>query len=239
MRARLSQATRQPIKFGLVGIANTAVDLGCFWLLVAWGQVPPLLANTLSYSLGIANSYLLNRIWTFGGTSFRQAPAAQFRRFVLVSLIGLGVSNAVLWTLAPVLPLLAAKLVSIAATFVWNFIASKRFVFDGDERRRRKIRTSNEGLDHGAGGRGNPQWLPAGRRWARAPKRQAHLIRCPKSDGQSVISRMPTSSTAPIPTASPRTQGAPRSRTAEQRWQLVSSQHHQSGFVQQIQTHSE
>ena len=121
MRARLSRATRQPIKFGLVGIANTGIDLGCFWLLVTWLQTPPLIANTLSYSLGILNSFLLNRAWTFGGTRFHQARTQQFQRFVLVSLIGLGVSNAVLWTLVHALPLLAAKVGSIAVTFVWNF----------------------------------------------------------------------------------------------------------------------
>lgn len=57
---------RQALRFGLVGLANTAVGLGTIFALKAlagWGDVP---ANIAGYALGICVSFVLNRRWTFG-----------------------------------------------------------------------------------------------------------------------------------------------------------------------------
>jgi putative flippase GtrA len=121
----------QPLRFGIVGVVNTGVDLAVFWLLLAGLQAPLLLANTLSYACGIACSFLLNRLWTFRGIPFHHSAAAQAPRFLLVSLIGLLISNAVIWVLVPMFSTLAAKLSAVVATFAWNFTASKFFVFAG------------------------------------------------------------------------------------------------------------
>lgn len=128
---RLPQALRQPLRFGMVGIANTGLDVATFWVLAGALGMPILIANTLSYSAGVLNSFVLNRLWTFRGVAFRNNPAEQLPLFLLVSLIGLGVASLTLWLCAQVLSVMAAKLVSVAVTFVWNFLASKRLVFRG------------------------------------------------------------------------------------------------------------
>jgi len=117
------------VKFGIVGAANTAVDFFCFWALVTFSTIPPLLANTTSYTLGGANSFILNRFWTFRRSAYRHGPARQLTAFVLVSAAGLAFSNATLWMAAFVLPLLYAKGVSILATFLFNYFATKHLVF--------------------------------------------------------------------------------------------------------------
>ena len=117
------------VKFGIVGAANTAVDFFCFWAFVTFSAIPPLIANTVSYSLGGANSFILNRFWTFRRTAYRHGPARQLRAFVLVSAASLMFSNATLWIAAFVLPLLYAKGVSILGTFFFNYFASRHLVF--------------------------------------------------------------------------------------------------------------
>jgi putative flippase GtrA len=127
----LPQALLQPLRFGIVGIANTGLDLAAFWLLASVVGMPLLLANTISYSAGVLNSFTLNRLWTFRGVAFHNSAAVQLPLFLVVSLIGLGVSTVILWVCAQVLPMMAAKLASVAVTFVWNFFGSKRLAFRG------------------------------------------------------------------------------------------------------------
>ncbi len=52
------------IKFNIVGVMNTALDLGIFALLT-WIGVGEGLAKTVSYSCGVLNSYFWNSRWTF------------------------------------------------------------------------------------------------------------------------------------------------------------------------------
>lgn len=55
----------QAIRFGAVGVLNTAVGFGLIVLAMRAG-VSPLPANALGYAGGIVVSFLLNRAWTFG-----------------------------------------------------------------------------------------------------------------------------------------------------------------------------
>lgn len=61
----IRQELRAPIKFAVVGVANTLAGLFliylCKWLL-GFGDV---IANTCGYSIGLALSFILNRGWTF------------------------------------------------------------------------------------------------------------------------------------------------------------------------------
>lgn len=60
----------QLARFGLVGLANTAITLGAFALLHRAG-VASAPASALAFLLGAANGYALNRRWTF-----RAGPAS-------------------------------------------------------------------------------------------------------------------------------------------------------------------
>lgn len=125
--------TIEGIKFGIVGVANTALDFSLFWILVTYLSVQPLLANTASYSVGVFNSFFLNKFWTFGSAAQRADSVRQFSSFALVSIVSLALSNAILWIASLFLALIYAKGVSICGTFIFNFLASKFFVFHGSK----------------------------------------------------------------------------------------------------------
>ena len=52
-------------KFAVVGVVNTLIDYGVFALLAQVLFVNVYLAQVISYSCGILNSYIWNRSWTF------------------------------------------------------------------------------------------------------------------------------------------------------------------------------
>ena len=49
------------LKFGLVGIFNTLITIISFWILLKFGM-NYLIANTIAYLIGVANSYYWNKI---------------------------------------------------------------------------------------------------------------------------------------------------------------------------------
>lgn len=115
--------------FALIGVVNTTVHFVVFTVLMRWFAVPMLLASIVGFAAGVANSYWMNRTWTFVGAS--RANARQFAKFLLVNLVALGVNLLVLHLLAQVwgwLPELA-QLGAIAFTLVVNFAGNKLWTF--------------------------------------------------------------------------------------------------------------
>lgn len=116
-------------RFAVVGIANTGVDIAIFSLLHFSLDMHLLLANTLSYLAAASNSFFLNKYWTFSDTRDHGQTSRQFGLFLSLGIVGLGLSNLVVWALAAYLPAIVAKLLSIGVLFVWNFGTSHYFVF--------------------------------------------------------------------------------------------------------------
>ena len=81
-KARL--VAREPVRFLLVGVANTLTALSVIYALIWAFDAPNLVANVFGYAVGLIISYLLNGRWTFG---FRGSLAAALPRFVLVLVV--------------------------------------------------------------------------------------------------------------------------------------------------------
>jgi putative flippase GtrA len=122
------QRTLQFLRFCTVGVGNTVVDFTAFWLLNI-GGVPYLLAQVLSYSAGVVNSFIFNRKWTFGVTSKANGP--EVAKFIIVNGLALLVSSALLFIFhnANHLNLWLAKFAATGGSIVVNFIGSRLWVF--------------------------------------------------------------------------------------------------------------
>ncbi|MEM5948122.1 GtrA family protein [Spirochaetia bacterium 38H-sp] len=81
----------QFLKYNAVGILNTTIDITTFAILTAMGLAAEI-SQIISYTLGMANSYLLNRYWTFAK---KETPThKEALRFIIVNLTGLAISIA-------------------------------------------------------------------------------------------------------------------------------------------------
>ena len=118
-------------RFALVGALNTGIDVGVFavaFYVLGW---PLLVAHTAGFGLAVGNSYILNKVWTFGDRSTGAAAVARGAGFLVVSAIGLVLGAICLWLAAKAMPAILAKIATVGVTFVWNYWASARFVFRG------------------------------------------------------------------------------------------------------------
>jgi putative flippase GtrA len=62
----MSGLIRQSLRFASVGLANTAIGLVAIYAVIFFFNTGPAVANTIGYAVGLAVSFALNRIWTFG-----------------------------------------------------------------------------------------------------------------------------------------------------------------------------
>jgi putative flippase GtrA len=130
----------QVLRFGLVGGLNTLVDLlilnGLLLLFPTTSALMLLMYNSLAYSLGGVNSFLLNKYWTFGHR--QRSTCRELVRFTLTTLCGIGWSNSILWLASTVLhPFLinptvwanASKVLAIAGTALISYVGMRLWVF--------------------------------------------------------------------------------------------------------------
>ena len=117
------------ISFAMVGVVNTAIDFSIFWTtanFLGWPLVP---ANVLAWLVAVSFSYAMNSFITFGPESGRTLRWRDYATFAASGVAGMVASTATLFALSYVLPVLAAKLLSILVSFVVNFSLSHFVVF--------------------------------------------------------------------------------------------------------------
>ena len=122
----------QLLKFGLIGVSNTVVDLiVCRALQALFGtfSATPILTyylpKVIGYACGIANSYFWNSRWTF--REERRRDAREIVSFLIVNLVTLGLSLLLQWVLRDQLHLDAWWMQALGENFFTKLINGERF----------------------------------------------------------------------------------------------------------------
>ncbi len=117
------------VKFSLVGCINTGLQYGVFYVLYAVCGVYYLTASAIGYCVGMANSFLLNKTWTFH--SFRGKIKLEFPRFVIVNLVALGVNLGALKTIVVgfKIPPEYGQVIAMIFSTITNFLGNKFWTF--------------------------------------------------------------------------------------------------------------
>ena len=126
----------QKARFVLVGIVNTAIDFG-FFFLASNSLHNAVIANYISTSIALAFSFFANKNYTFESrsSSVRREISlflafTLFGLWVLQPLVILGVEKATHHTqLKHALVLLVAKVIATVVSLIWNYATYSRFVF--------------------------------------------------------------------------------------------------------------
>ncbi|MFA6264760.1 MAG: GtrA family protein [Pseudolabrys sp.] len=117
------------LSFALIGVVNTAIDFSIFWTannLLGWPLVP---SNVAAWLTAVSFSYAMNSFITFGPESGRVLRWRDYATFAASGVAGMVTSTATLVALSYVMPVVAAKLISILVSFVVNFSLSHFVVF--------------------------------------------------------------------------------------------------------------
>lgn len=129
-------------KFFIVGILNTGIDFAILNLLMLVTGIFKgpyiMIFSTISFTAAVANSYFLNKRWTFQDKTGSDS-ANKFVKFIAVSVGGLLLNNSIIYFLttytnpafglSPVLWANFSKIIATVAVLGWNFAGYKLFVF--------------------------------------------------------------------------------------------------------------
>ena len=117
------------IKFGVVGFSGVIIDFGFTYISKEYLKAQKYLANAIGFTMAASSNYVLNRIWTF--QSHNPHIAEEYVRFLLVSILGLGISTLVIYFLNGRLKMnfYMAKLFAIGGVTVWNFFVNILYTF--------------------------------------------------------------------------------------------------------------
>lgn len=112
------------VRFAIVGLANTAIDLASFFLLLKLG-VAPLPANIAAWLIAVTFSFVANGFWSFERNRTIRLHDAFLRFASLGGLISLGVSSLSIALFAGIAGVWPAKIVGVVVAAVLNFLAAR------------------------------------------------------------------------------------------------------------------
>lgn len=122
-------------RYAIVGGLGTAVDIGVLFVLTELSGIDPQINSclfslfvTAAFIAAVGNNYILNRIWTF--KSQDSNLSAQFFRFLIVSLGGFLLTQALMWLIVKLgVWYILAKASTSMAVLIWNFGLNRMWTF--------------------------------------------------------------------------------------------------------------
>ncbi len=117
------------LKFVLVGFSGLFVDYGFTFLCKEILKIQKFISNSIGFTIAASTNYILNRIWTFHSTD--PNIGAEYTEFLIISIIGLGINNFILWIILKKFKwnFYVCKLFAIGVVTIWNFLANAFITF--------------------------------------------------------------------------------------------------------------
>ena len=112
------------VRFAIVGLVNTAIDLAAFFVLLKL-QVPPLPANIVSWFVAVVFSFVANGIWSFEREPNVRLRDAFLRFASLGAAVSLGVSSLSIALLGGAIGVWPAKIGGVIVGAMLNFLAAR------------------------------------------------------------------------------------------------------------------
>lgn len=136
MNTYLRELTVQFAKFGVVGVIAFCIDYGLFLFMTYVLGVNYLVASAVSFTISTVFNFAASMRYVFAGKR-GQTRTQQFVIFFVLSLVGLGLNQLILWACVDLLSWLAwiGKLVATFLVMIFNFVTRKIFLEDRDARR--------------------------------------------------------------------------------------------------------
>ncbi|MEA2879892.1 MAG: hypothetical protein QOF14_5088 [Hyphomicrobiales bacterium] len=133
--ARVTAAWREravalkAVSFALVGLVNTAVDAGIFFLLLGYATSSLVIANVVAWFVANTGSYVMNSLTTFSAETDGKLRLKHYAGFVGSGLVAVTASTVTVVVAAKFMPVWAAKAIAILVSFAVNFTITHFVVF--------------------------------------------------------------------------------------------------------------
>ena len=118
----------QLIKFGIVGVIATLIDLAVLMLLKEFMHVDVLVASAVAFSVSVIANYILSMLFVF--ESRGNSKVKEFLVFVILSIGGLLLNQFIMWIGTEIMTAYYLWVKAFALVFVpiYNFVTRKIFL---------------------------------------------------------------------------------------------------------------
>jgi putative flippase GtrA len=133
-RQLFTEPTTKPLvqffRYVFVGGCSFLVDAGVLWLCVQIGM-HYLIAACFGFVAGLVCNFILSRALVFRAQTARVGRALEFAAYALIGLIGLGLTEALLYFFTDILHVfyMISKVIASAVVLFWNFLARKLLLY--------------------------------------------------------------------------------------------------------------
>ena len=122
---------KQAIKYYSVGGSGVLVNLGILYALTDFMGLWYIASQVIAISISISSNFLFNRFWTFSGSIQEQRNSVMYVKFIIVSLIGMGIQLGITSVLVEgaALYYMYAAGIGIAIAGAINYVVNRRWTF--------------------------------------------------------------------------------------------------------------
>ena len=122
----MKKLIKQGLKFCVVGVICTIIDFGTLILLREVFGVNYLVANVAAFTVSVIVNYILSMRYVFQGKK-NTSKVREFVVFVILSAIGLGLNELLMWVSVTNFGLnyIVGKVIATAIVMVYNFFSKK------------------------------------------------------------------------------------------------------------------
>lgn len=125
----MKKLIEQIFKFGIIGVLAFTIDYGIMILLTEVFNINYLISSGISFTISVIFNYICSMKYVFVGRD-DISKEKEFIIFIILSVIGLGINQLVMWLMVDKLGMFYAivKLFATAVVMVWNFVTRKIFL---------------------------------------------------------------------------------------------------------------
>lgn len=119
----------QIFRFLIIGGIAFIIDYALLYLLTEYLGIYYLISSTISFTISVIFNYIASIKWVFE-TNEKDSQTKKFVIFIILSIIGLGINQLMMWLLSDLLTIyyMISKIFATAVVMCWNFITRKIFL---------------------------------------------------------------------------------------------------------------
>lgn len=121
----------QFFRYLFVGGIATVVDWGVLFALTEFLELYHLISAIFAFAAGLGTNFLLSKLVVFSANEARTNPVMEFLGYALIGVIGLGITELIMYLFTDRLSLyyMLSKAIATALVLVWNYLARKLLLY--------------------------------------------------------------------------------------------------------------
>ena len=129
MKSKIKKLLEQLVKFGIVGVIATLLEWIIFYICTNQRKIHYSISTVIGFSISTIFNYWASVKWVFD-VNKEKSEKLNFILFVVLSIVGLGLNELILWICIEKFAIynMIGKVIATGIVMVFNFITRKLFL---------------------------------------------------------------------------------------------------------------